>query len=104
MSMAKIDWSKHRFSGKEFESIDQEKFYREREKRIQKQLKNSGTITFGKYKGTKIKNLKTNYLVWLTTNVKSNLYTKAILDQAHKVLKSRHKVGRPVCNTAEEKV
>ena len=116
MSMKKRDLSKHRFAYKEQNSYE---MYQQ-EKHAQIRMVNwagKGTITFGKYKGTKIKLLNTGYLEWLIKNVKHNEdpniksqlsqaqteYTQRIKNKIN-YIKSRHKVGRPVCNTAEEKV
>lgn len=105
--MAKIDWSKHKYHNKKAYQYDYD-HQREldaynREKRWAQQ---SGTITFGKHKGKKIKSLNTGYLKWLTENVDQNHWNKSILTQAKQELMKRteQKVGGPVINTAVEKV
>lgn len=67
--------------------------------------RDSGIITFGKYKGRHIKTINTGYLKWLTENVKPNRYNHKALEQAKIIIKQRtaQKVGGPVSNTTEEK-
>jgi hypothetical protein len=102
--MAKINWSKHKYHNKQYDYDHQRELDAyDREKRWAQQ---SGKITFGKYKGKKIKSLNTGYLIWLTKNVTENNWNKSILTQAKQELMKRteQKVGGPVINTAVEKV
>lgn len=69
------------------------KKYSKSNNKNKKQKKDISHMTFGKFKGWLIKDIKTNYLRWVIDNVKADQTNKSCLAVVRSVLKRRKKVA-----------